>query len=206
VRVYKSREKLATPFFGDARFPVAFQFVNSMKLSGFGDYEQYARWSELPAECFNNRGKFNIDGRRINNSRVTSGRDAFARPLSSAWKKPRVEARLRSFGEFSLALETLSLQSFIKNLFDASNITVIYRLIPPLICTFHRPSFSFIASSVINCRRLHFLISFWNTNVTLLIYIIISLTWMKLDWTFMIELKQRIIKDNRDIDMNMEYL
>lgn len=104
-----------------------------MKLSGFGDYEWHAHWSELPAGCFNNRGKFNIDGRRINNSRITSGSDAFARPLSSVWKKLRVEARLRSFGKSSLARSRpfhydLSLKTPFGMRVEH---VVIHRLVPP---------------------------------------------------------------------------
>jgi len=100
---FKLRKELTIPFFGDARFPAPLDSSILMKLSGFGDYERRARWSELPSGCFNNRNKFNIDGRRINNSRITS--DIFTCPLS-VWKEPDVEARLWSFGESSLARET----------------------------------------------------------------------------------------------------
>jgi len=44
--------ELATPFFGDARFPVAFRFVNSMKLSEFGDYEQYRALKRITGGMF----------------------------------------------------------------------------------------------------------------------------------------------------------
>lgn len=97
AHIYKSRVKLATPFFGDARFPAAFDSPILMKLSGFDDYEQRARWSELPAGCFNNRGKFNIDGRRINNSRITSGGDAFVRVIVAGVEKAARGSEITKF-------------------------------------------------------------------------------------------------------------
>lgn len=161
-----------------------------MKLSGFGDYGRRARWSELPAGCFNNRDKFNIDERRINNSRITSGGDAFARPLSSTWKKPaRGGARLRGFRESSLARETLFITIFrqkpfrnaVKRRCNLSPPSLALSLVP-----FFSPSFF-----VVNCRRLRFrylseirMWRFW------LQYYLSA--WMKPDWI----LAKITIKDN----------
>lgn len=162
ARIYKSREEFATPFFGDARFPTAFDSPILMKLSGFDDYKRRARWSELPMGCFNNRGKFNIDGRRINNSRITNGGDAFVRAhcrrrgKSRAWKRdyeilgdPHSRARLF---HYDLSLKTLSVCV-------ASNVAVIYRLVPPSYLL--SPLLPFLHHQL---STIEFLISFWNTN------------------------------------------
>jgi len=162
-----------------------------MKLSGFGDYEQYARWSELPAECFNNRGKFNIDGRRINNSRVTSG---IRVPIVVGVEKAARGSEITKFWGILTRARDLSLKIFSTCVEHHCNLTP-HSSFNMYFLSFFCPLF-FIASSIINCRRLYFWYLFEIRMWRYVIYIIISLTWMKFDWTFMIELKQRIIKDN----------
>lgn len=189
--IYKSREELA--FFGDAQFPVSLDSPILMKLSGFGDYEQCARWSELPTGCFNNRGKFNIDGRRINNSRITSGGDIHAPIVAGVEKAARGSEISRNFGKKPHSRARLFHYDFSWKTFSVcitSNIIIIYRLIPPSILSIISFSLSPRSPSSIadDCVFFYsFFKSFWNINVALLtitVLLLCALTRMKLGWIF----------------------